>query len=410
MRGRFRLDLNEISGSFGDLAIFLPLAIGLVTVNGVNATSLFLSAGLLYIVAGLYYGIPIPVQPLKATSAIAIVLAVRPEAISAAAFWMGVLFVSVSLFNINALFGKIFTRPIVRGIQLGLGILLVKGGLSALFGSTSMLSLGGWKISPVFGALVGAAVAGIIVLSRENRRYPAALAVMAFGIAVGGASTSFAALSSVSLGWIRPEWGIPAGADFYTVFIVLLLPQIPLTFANSVVATADTADRYYGEGARKVTPRALAATLGIGNLFAGLIGGMPVCHGSGGVTAHYRFGARTGAASVFIGGMFVLLALLFGKSLPDLCRLLPIPVLGALLIHIGVQHARLVRDVLDSAHESAVVAAIGLVTLATGNLAIAFGGGILLNAIIARLLWRSASRKAAQGMSEMGGGLRNGVG
>jgi SulP family sulfate permease len=79
MRGRFRLDLNEISGSFGDLAIFLPLAIGLVTVNGVNATSLFLSAGLLYIVAGLYYGIPIPVQPLKATSAIAIVLAVRPR-------------------------------------------------------------------------------------------------------------------------------------------------------------------------------------------------------------------------------------------------------------------------------------------------------------------------------------------
>lgn len=410
MRGRFRLDMNEISGSFGDLAIFLPLAIGLVTVNGVNATSLFLSAGLLYIVAGLYYGIPIPVQPLKATSAIAIVLAVRPEAISAAAFWMGVLFVSVSLFNVNGLFRKIFTRPIVRGIQLGLGILLVKGGLSALFGSTSMLSLGGWEISPVFGALVGAAVVGIIVLSRENRRYPAALAVLAFGIVAGGASTSFAALSSVSLGWIRPEWGIPAGADFYTVFIVLLLPQIPLTFANSVAATVDTADRYYGEGARKVTPRALAATLGIGNLFAGLIGGMPVCHGSGGVTAHYRFGARTGAASVFIGGLFVLLAFLFGKSLPDLCRLLPIPVLGALLIHIGVQHARLVRDVLDSAHESAVVAAIGLVTLATGNLAIAFGGGILLNAIIARLLRRSAFRKTAQGISPIGGSLRDGVG
>ena len=397
-KGRFRLDLNEVSGSFGDLATFLPLAIGLVTVNGVNATSLFLSAGLLYIGAGLYYGIPIPVQPLKATSAIAIALAVRPEAISAAAFWMGVLFVSVSLFNLNGLFGKIFTRPIVRGIQLGLGILLVKGGMSALFGAPSMPSLGGWGISPVFGALVGAAVAGIIVLSGENRRYPAALAVLAFGIVFGGATASFAALSSASLGWIRPEWGMPAGADFYTVFIVLLLPQIPLTFANSVAATADTAARYYGKGARKVSLRALAATLGVGNLFAGLIGGMPMCHGSGGVTAHYRFGARTGAASVFIGVVFVLLALLFGKSLPALCRLLPIPVLGALLIYIGVQHARLVRDVLNSAHESAVVAGIGMVTLATGNLAIAFGGGILLNAIIVRLLWRSASRKAAQGV------------
>jgi sulfate permease, SulP family len=394
-----KFDLKEVAGSLGDLATFLPLAIGLITVNGVNATSLFLSAGLLYIGAGLYYGIPIPVQPLKATSAIAIALAVRPEAISAAAFWMGVLFVSGSLFNVNDFFGKIFTRPIVRGIQLGLGILLVKGGLFALFGSPSIPSLGGWGISPVFGALVGAAVAGIIVLSRENRRYPAALAILAFGIVAGGASTSFAALSSVSVGWVKPEWGVPAGADFYTVFIVLLLPQIPLTFANSVAATADTAVRYYGKGARKVSLRALAATLGVGNLFAGLIGGMPMCHGSGGVTAHYRFGARTGAASVFIGGVFILLALLFGKSLPDLCRLLPIPVLGALLIYIGIQHARLVRDVLDSAHESAIVAGIGLVTVATGNLAIAFAGGILLNGIIVRLRWRSASQKAEQGIS-----------
>jgi MFS superfamily sulfate permease-like transporter len=394
-----KFHLKEVAGSLGDLATFLPLAIGLVTVNGVNATSIFLAAGLLYIGAGLYYGIPIPVQPLKATSAIAIALAVRPEAISAAAFWMGVLFVSVSLFKLNGLFGKVFPRPIVRGIQLGLGILLVKGGLSALFGSPSTQSPGGWWSPPVIGSMIGAAVAGIIVLSRENRRYPAALAVMAFGIVAGGASTSFAAWSSVSLGWVKPEWGIPAVADFYTVFIVLLLPQIPLTLANSIAATSDAAGTYYGDRAGRVTHRGLAATLGIGNLLAGLIGGMPMCHGSGGVTAHYRFGARTGMASVFIGGAFVLLALLFGKSLPDLCRLLPIPVLGALLIYIGVQHARLVRDVVDSAHESAVVAAIGLVTLATGNLAIAFGGGILLNAIIVRLPWRGASRKTAQGVS-----------
>ena len=394
-----KFHLKEVAGSLGDLATFLPLAIGLVTVNGVNATSLFLAAGLLYIGAGIYYGIPIPVQPLKATSAIAIALAVRPEAISAAAFWMGVLFISVSLFQLDGLFGKIFPRPIVRGIQLGLGILLVKGGLSALFGSPSAQSPGGWWSPPVIGSLIGAAVAGIIVLSRENRRYPSALAVLAFGIVAGGASTSFAAWSSVSLGWVKPEWGIPAGADFYTVFIVLLLPQIPLTLANSIAATSDAAGNYYGDRAGRVTHRGLAATLGIGNLLAGLIGGIPMCHGSGGVTAHYRFGARTGMASVFIGGAFVLLALLFGKSLPVLCRLLPIPVLGALLVYIGIQHARLVRDVLDSAQESAVVAAIGLVTLATGNLAIAFGGGILLNAIIGRLLWRSASRKAAQGVS-----------
>lgn len=394
-----RLNLNEISGSLGDLATFLPLAVGLITVNGMNATALFLSAGLLYIGAGLYYGVPVPVQPLKATSAIAITLAVRPEEVSATAFCMGVLFVLVSLFDLNGFLKKVFTRPIVRGIQLGLGILLVKGGLSALFGPVSSELFGGLGSPRVVGALVGAAVAGIILLSGGNHRYPAVLTVMVFGIVVGGASTSFAALSSAAIGWVRPEWGLPVNADLYTVFIVLLLPQIPLTYANSVVATADTADRYYGKGAQKVTLRALAATLGAGNLIAGLIGGMPMCHGSGGVTAHYRFGARTGMASVFIGAVFVLLALLFGKSVPQLCRLLPMSVLGALLIYIGIQHARLVRDVLDSLHESVIIAGIGLTTLATGNLAVAFGGGILLNAVIVGLLRRSCSRNAAQGVS-----------
>lgn len=147
----------------------------MITVNGVNATSLFLSAGLLYIGAGLYYGIPMPAQPLKATSAIAIALAVRPEAISAAAFWMGILFVSVSLFNLNGLFRKIFTRPIVRGNPTGARHPARQGGVVAFLESPH-----------VIGLLIRAAVAGIIALSGENRRYPAALAVLAFGIVVGG--------------------------------------------------------------------------------------------------------------------------------------------------------------------------------------------------------------------------------
>ncbi len=64
-----------------------------------------------------------------------------------------------------------------------------------------------------------------------------------------------------------------ADADLYTVLVVLLLPQIPLTFANSVVATAETSRQYFGEGAQRVTIRSLSASLGFANLFAGLIGG-----------------------------------------------------------------------------------------------------------------------------------------
>lgn len=384
-RGRFKLNLMEISGSLGDLATFLPLAIGLIVVNGVNATSLFLSAGLAYIAAGLYYGLPMPVQPLKATSAIAIALAVGPEEISAAAFAMGVLFVLLSLFDLKRIFGRIFTRPVVRGIQLGLGILLVKSGWKAVFGRGGH-ALAGMAGSPVlYGAAVAVVCAGIILLSRKSRRYPAALVVTVFGLLLGLLERPFGGLSSLSLGWIRPEWSIPFSADLYTVLVVLLLPQIPLTFANSVAATAETSRQYFGEDAKRVTIRSLAVSLGAANLLAGLIGGMPVCHGSGGLTAHYRFGARGGGANLFIGGLFVALALLFGKSIPDFFGLLPLSILGVLLIYVGFEHARLIADVLEDSRELAVTASIGFITLVTGNLAVAFMVGIALNEIGGKL-------------------------
>ena len=395
MRG-LKFDLNEVAGSLGDLATFLPLAVGLITVNGVNATSLFLAAGLLYIAAGLYYGLPIPVQPLKATSAIAIALAVSPEAISAAAFWAGALFLAVSLFRLDEWLGKVFTRPVVRGIQLGLAVLLVQGGLKGVFGPWDRsLHLSG--IPPwVPGAVVGAAVAAIVALSRGSRRYPATLVVIPFGVLAGGILTSAWIPGPVATGWIRPEAGLPLGADPYIVFVVLLLPQIPLTLANSIAATSDAAGTYYGARARRVTHRGLAATLGIGNLLAGVIGGMPLCHGSGGVTAHHRFGARTGGANLFIGTAFVLVALFFGRSVAAMSRLLPSSVLGALLVYVGIQHARLVRDIVGFPREIAVALCIGLVTIATGNLAAAFAAGIVLEGGIGRFLPEAAVRSGAQ--------------
>lgn len=379
-----KLGLNEVAGSLGDLATFLPLAVGLITVNGVNATSLFLAAGLLYIAAGLYYGLPVPVQPLKATSAIAIALAVSPAAIAAAAFWAGVLFLFLSLLRLDALLGKVFTRPVVRGIQLGLAVLLVQGGLKSVFGpwdrSLHLSGVPSW----VPGAVVAATVAAIVALSRGSRRYPATLVVIPFGVLAGGIMTSGWFPGFAATGWIRPEAGLPLGADPYTVFVVLLLPQIPLTFANSIAATADAAGRYYGNRAKRVTHRGLAATLGIGNLVAGVIGGMPLCHGSGGVTAHHRFGARTGAANLFIGTAFVLVALFFGRSVADVSRVLPSSVLGALLVSVGIQHARLVRDIVGFPREIAVALCVGLATLATGNLAAAFAAGVVMERVIGR--------------------------
>jgi SulP family sulfate permease len=394
---KLRLDLKEISGSLGDLATFLPLAVGLIVVNGVNATSLFLAAGILYIAAGLYFGVPVPVQPLKATSALAIALAAAPGDIAAVALLMGLIFAGISFFNLSGLLRLAFTRPIVRGIQLGLGVLLARKGLTFAFGANHAMAAGVESHPALMAAALGGIVLGVILLSRESRRYPAALVVIVLGILCGVLLGPVGTRSSLSIGWIRPEWGFSLQADWHMVILVLLLPQIPLTFANSVVAAADTARCYYGEGARRVTLRGLAASLGIANLFSAWIGGMPMCHGSGGITAHYRFGARTGGANLFIGGLFVVLALLFGKSIASLFGLLPPPVLGILLVYVGLEHARLVRDIVAFPRELAIAGVIGLLTLITGNLAIAFASGIALNAAGRRLLWKDPCPTAAPG-------------
>lgn len=374
MGHRIRFTINEMSGALGDLATFLPLAVGLIVVNGVNPTALFLSAGLLYVAAGLYYRLPVPVQPLKATSAIAIAVAAPPGAVSATALLMGILFAGAALLDLKRFYAMVFTRPVVRGIQLGLGILLVKGGAKLLAGGGVRGAASG-SLSPAATVAVAAAVAALILLSRENRRYPAALAVLFLGGLCGYFLLPHASLPELSPGWVPPAWGLPSAVDLHLALVALLLPQVPLTVANSLVATSDAARRYYGDGAARVTPRALSATLGLANLFSGLAGGMPVCHGSGGVTAHYRFGARTGVANLFIGSLFILLALLSGKAIPALAALLPPAVLGILLVYVGVEHARLVRDILEDRRELVVTAAVGATTLFTGNLAVAFVAG-----------------------------------
>src|SRR3989339_602434 len=68
----FKFDRVELAGSFGDLGTLLPIVMGMIMINHLSPSSVFLSFGLLYIVTGFYFKLPVPVQPLKAVGAIAI--------------------------------------------------------------------------------------------------------------------------------------------------------------------------------------------------------------------------------------------------------------------------------------------------------------------------------------------------
>jgi cyclic pyranopterin phosphate synthase len=323
--------LKDFFGAFGDTGIFIPLALGMIIICGLSPTSVFLPAGLLYIIAGWYYKIPMPVQPLKAVAAISLVNALSPELIATTAYLMSALMALFLIFDFSKYLDKIFSKPIVRGIQFGLGILLIKSGLQLI--------------------LNGEILAGV-----------ALPAVQFTGFSLGPNPVSIF---------------VPSLNDVATAFVVLLIPQIPLTLGNSMVATADLAKDYFGEKAKRVNYKSLAGTIGLGNLFAGLVSGMPVCHGCGGLTAHYRFGARTARANLIIGFTFLIIALVFAKMSPYFLREIPLYFFGSALVLIGVFHSLLARD-MTKAHDVVIVMAMGLVTLLYRNLTMALIAGLAL--------------------------------
>ncbi|MEE8470882.1 MAG: putative sulfate/molybdate transporter, partial [Dehalococcoidia bacterium] len=203
------------------------------------------------------------------------------------------------------------------------------------------------------------------------------------------AGVMFGSISWVGeLGPSLPSMVLPSTADFWIALTVLVIPQLPLTLGNAVVGTRDTAMIYFKEKAHRVSPRALTASMGLANITAGLVGAMPVCHGSGGLTAHYKLGARTGGANLMIGGILLTLGIFFGYTALSFLSLIPLSVLGVMLAIVGIYHALLIRD-LRARTQLAVTGTVAVVTIGSGNLAFGFGAGILLHHILMRFLPQS---------------------
>jgi len=173
----------------------------------------------------------------------------------------------------------------------------------------------------------------------------------------------------------------PQAHELWKVLPLLVIPQFALTFGNSIVATENTARILYGPQAQRVTVRALSLSIALVNLASAAIMGSPLCHGSGGITAHYRFGARAPKSSYLIGGVCVLLAL-FGGAAVGLVSLIPTAILGVFLVYVGIQHASYLRDLLNRRTLLGVAICVGLVSLATTNLMWGFLVGFVMQGIL----------------------------
>ena len=376
----------EMAGALGDLGTLLPLAIGMILINGLNPMGMFLSIGIYYILSGMYFGVTTPVQPMKVIGAYAIATSMTPSQVLASVALMGVFLLIIGGTNAITVIGKYTPKPVVRGVQLSTGTLLMAQGVKFMIGSSTFQTLRHMAepyltvqhIGPIpIGVVIGVVGGILTLLLLENKKFPAGLVVVIGGILLGLILGTREGFDQLRIGIYSPKWlpfGIPTGADFAFALFALVLPQLPMTIGNAVIADADLSCEYFGEDSKKVTYRSLTLSMALANFLSFAVGGMPLCHGAGGLAAHYRFGARTAGSNLMIGILFLALAFFLGVHALAVVYLLPMSILGVLLIFAGAQLALTIIDLPNRKDLFVALLMLGI-TLAS-NLAIGFLAGI----------------------------------
>jgi SulP family sulfate permease len=382
MSERFQFNRLEVAGSLGDLGTLLPILIGMILINGLDPIGLLVAIGLYYVASGLYFGVTVPVQPMKVIGAYAIATGLPAQQIFASGIWMAGLLFLIGVTGLIDVIGRAVPKAVIRVVQLSTGTLLMAEGTRFIIGRSKFQLMGGaaepyldlQRIGGIpIGILLGILAGGIVMRFMNNRRFPAGLMVVVGGAVVGLLLGTHEGFAELELGIHLPRWlpfGWPAYADWMTALFVLALPQLPMTVGNAVVADADLSKAYFGQRSHRVTYRALTISMAIANLVSALLGGMPLCHGAGGLAAHYRFGARTAGSNLFIGAVFILLGLLLGFHALAVIYLLPMAILGVMLLFAGSQLALTVIDL--NARKDLFVALMILGITLAANLAVGF--------------------------------------
>jgi SulP family sulfate permease len=388
MAARYQFNRMELAGALGDLGTILPLGIGMIVINGIDPLALFACVGIYYLFSGMYFGVTMPVEPMKVIGAYAIATGIAAPQIFAATLINGLFLLVVGVTGAITLIGKYTPKPVIRGVQLSTGVLLVSQGVKMMLGSSQFqvirraaepyLSLQHLGPLPI-GILIGVVLGFLTLLLLDNRKLPAALVVVFIGLILGLILGTHEGLDKLVLGINIPRLlpsGIPPWADFATSLFVLAIPQLPMTIGNSVIATGDLAKEYFGESSKKVTYPALCMSLATANMMSFFFGGMPMCHGAGGLASRYRFGARTAGSNIISGILFLLLALLLGSHALSVVYLIPMSALGVLLVFAGSQLALTILDLKGRKDLFVPLMMVGI-TLAS-NLAVGFIAGIAL--------------------------------
>jgi MFS superfamily sulfate permease-like transporter len=354
----------ELAGAFGDLGTLIPFVVGYITLNKMDPLGILIAFGVFKIFVGLYFKTPVPIQPMKAIGGMAIAHAgtITPGMIWGSGIFTGLFWLLMGITGTITWIEKVTTKPVVRGIMLGLGLSFIVEGLGMM------------RNQPLF-ALGGVA---LTLLLLNSRRFPAMLALMAYGIVLAFIQKPelLKELSHLSVRFRLPEltFGQVSWKELLSGMIILGLPQAPLTLGNAVIATVSENNRYFPD--RKVTAKTISIDHGIMNLISTCIGGIPMCHGAGGMAGHIRFGARTGGALVILGVIVLLIGLFLSDSVTLLLQIFPRTILGVILFFAGVELSLVVQDIkLKKQNLFVLVVTAGT---AMWNMGVAYLAGLML--------------------------------
>ena len=304
----FEFNLRELAGSMGDFGTLFPLAIGYIAVCGLNPAGFLVMMGVANIVTGLLYRLPIPIEPMKVLAVVAIAQHWEPSMVYASGFGMGIVWTVFALIGVMKWIAKVTPDSVIRGIQVALGIILA---IEAI----KMIST--WWITGVLSIITG------LVLGR-NRYAPAAIVLMALGLVIMLVKGQFNLVES-------PRLTLPIITGFsprevWQSFLQAGFAQIPLTATNAVIATSALIKSYWPE--KPVSESRLSLNMGIMNLILPFFGGMPLCHGAGGLAGQYYFGARTGGANIIEGLIEIAMGLFLAGSIAGLFSVFPVAIIG----------------------------------------------------------------------------------
>lgn len=347
-RGGIRFDRNELAGAFGDIGTDLPLIVGMILAAGLHSASVLVMFGVMQYATAIRYRMPMPVQPLKAVAVLVITQKIAPEVLYGGGLAIGIAMLLLTVSGGITWLARVVPKTVIRGLQLGLGIQLAVLALRDYVQSDGMR---GYALAAI-GFLVIIALFG-------NRRFPPAIPVIVIGAVYALVYKMSSSDFSSAVGFTLPQVRAVGTSDVLTGFLVLALPQIPLSLGNSILATRQVAEDLFPE--RNVTARKLSLTYAAMNLVNPFFGGVPTCHGSGGLIGHYTFGARTGGSILIYGSIFLILGLFFASGFEQVVQVFPLPILGVLLFFEAAALMTLIRDQASDARSMLLVAIVGLI-------------------------------------------------